>query len=60
MRAELNAEKEEEKQFEKQANGDGDDKKDEIVKRDYYFNEVIAITVDYVQQLGSDNKADSN
>ena len=60
MRAELNAEKEEEKQFDQQANGGGDDKKDEIVKRDYYFNEVIAITVDYVQQLGSDNKADSD
>lgn len=46
QRAELDAEKEEEKQFEEQANGN-----EEIVKRDYYFNEVLAITLDYARAL---------
>jgi carboxyl-terminal processing protease len=47
-RKDINAEKEEEKQFEKQANGKG---QDEIVKRDAYFNEVLAITSEYVNNL---------
>jgi carboxyl-terminal processing protease len=47
-RKELDAEKEEEKQFEKQANNKA---KDEVVKRDAYFNEVLAITGDYVNSL---------
>ena len=46
QRAELDAEKEEEKQFEEQTNGNK-----EIVKRDYYFNEVLAITLDYARAL---------
>ena len=47
-RRDINAEKEEEKQFDKQANGKGED---EIVKRDAYFNEVLAITGEYVNNL---------
>ncbi|MCO6458635.1 MAG: carboxy terminal-processing peptidase [Pirellulaceae bacterium] len=49
-RAELNAEEEDEKQIDEQINRDG-----KGVKRDFYFNEVMAITVDYLQQL-RDNK----
>ena len=45
-RKDLNAEKEEEKQFEEQVNGT-----DEVVDRDFYFDEVLAITVDYVNSL---------
>ncbi len=45
-RAELDADKEEEKAFDEQANPD-----DEVVKRDFYFNEVIEIAKDYVQLL---------
>lgn len=45
-RAELNAEKEEEKEFE-QAN----DPNRPVVKRDYYFNEAMAITLDYAKLL---------
>jgi len=51
-RKELDSEKEEEKQFEEQANGN-----EEIVKRDFYFNEVLAITVDYLMILGKDKVA---
>jgi carboxyl-terminal processing protease len=47
-RKELDAEKEEERQLDPQNNGKG---KDEIVRRDFYFNEVLAITVDYVNEL---------
>jgi carboxyl-terminal processing protease len=46
QRSELDAEKEEEKQFDEQTNGNK-----EIVKRDYYFNEVLAITLDYARAL---------
>lgn len=46
QRSELDAEKEEEKQFEEQNNGSG-----EIVKKDYYFKEILAITLDYAKQL---------
>ncbi|MAV34497.1 MAG: tail-specific protease [Planctomycetaceae bacterium] len=59
QRAELNAEKEEEKQFDAQANGN-EKPTEEVVKRDYYFNEVLAITIDYIQQLSARNKAVSN
>ena len=45
-RAELDARKEEEKKFE-ELNGTGDSK--EIVKKDYYFNEAVSITLDYLQ-----------
>ncbi|HTN77079.1 MAG TPA: carboxy terminal-processing peptidase [Pirellulaceae bacterium] len=45
QRAELDADKEDEKQFEEQANSK------EVVKRDYYFNEVLNITVDYIKAL---------
>lgn len=47
-RKDLDAEKEEEKQFDPQNNGKG---KDEIVRRDFYFNEVLAIAIDYVNEL---------
>ncbi len=52
-RAELDSEKEEEKLFEDQQNGNPD----EVVKRDYYFNEVMAITLDYLRLLGKDKVA---
>lgn len=45
QRAELDADKEDEKQFEEQNNSK------EVVKRDYYFNEVLSITLDYVKAL---------
>jgi carboxyl-terminal processing protease len=51
-RAELDADKEEEKQFEEQQNGSA-----EVVKRDFYFNEVMKITVDYLVILGKDKVA---
>jgi carboxyl-terminal processing protease len=44
--AEFNEEKEAEEELEDVQDGD-----DEIVKRDFYFNEVLAITSDYVEQL---------
>jgi carboxyl-terminal processing protease len=52
-RAELDSDREEEKLFEDQANGNPD----EVVKRDYYFNEVIAVTLDYLRLLGKDKVA---
>ena len=55
QRAELDADKEEEKTFEEQANGS-----DEVVKRDYYFNEVMNITLDYLRLLGKDKVARVN
>ena len=55
QRAELDADKEEEKTFEAQANGS-----EEVVKRDYYFNEVMAITLDYLRLLGKDKVARVN
>jgi len=45
-RAEFNADKEEEKQIEAL-----NDHGDEVVKRDFYFNEVLTITLDYLDQL---------
>ncbi len=54
-RKELDSDKEEEKQFEEQANGS-----EEIVKRDFYFNEVLAITVDYLKILGKDKVAQAS
>lgn len=45
-RAELDAEKEDEKQMEDQAVA-----KDEVVKRDFYMNEVLAIAADYARLL---------
>lgn len=43
-RDKFNAEKEDEKQLEEAANNDG-------IKRDYYLNEVLSITVDYLDAL---------
>jgi carboxyl-terminal processing protease len=45
-RAELDADKEEQKQLEEQI-----DTADEVVTRDFYFNEVLAITHDYIRLL---------
>lgn len=44
-RADLDADKEEEKQFDEKKPGD------EIVKRDFYFNEVLDLTADYLEVL---------
>jgi carboxyl-terminal processing protease len=56
-RRDLNAEKEEEKQFEQQANGKG---KDEVVKRDFYFNEVLSIAQDYLKELKAQKVVKAN
>ncbi|MEQ8791487.1 MAG: carboxy terminal-processing peptidase [Pirellulaceae bacterium] len=45
-REELNADKEDQKTFEELNNGG-----EEIVKKDYYFDEILAITRDYIDQL---------
>jgi carboxyl-terminal processing protease len=54
-RAELNAEKEDEKQIEEQLNG-----ADKGVKRDYYFKEVLAIAADYLSELKNNKVARVN
>jgi carboxyl-terminal processing protease len=51
-RAELDSEKEEEKKFEQQANSS-----DKVVERDFYFNECLNITLDYLKTLGKDKVA---
>ncbi len=45
-RADFNTDKEEEKQFEQL-----EDSNRPVVKRDYYFNEALAVTLDYLQLL---------
>ena len=47
-RADLDAEKEEQEKLEELAEGSGDK---EVFKRDYYGNETLAITIDYLQAL---------
>jgi carboxyl-terminal processing protease len=56
-RAELDADKEEEKTFEHQANGDGNEK---VFERNFYNNEVLSITLDYLKLLGKDKVAQAN
>jgi carboxyl-terminal processing protease len=51
-RAEFDAEGEDEKTFEEQANAGSD-----VLKRTYYENEVLAITTDYLRLLGKDKVA---
>ena len=51
-RAELDAEKEEEKQFEEQVKP-----KDVVVERDYYFNHVLALSAEYVKMLAENRVA---
>jgi carboxyl-terminal processing protease len=51
-KAELTAEKHEEKELEEQ-----NDPNRPVVKRDYYFNEVLAITTDYVAMLNAPQAA---
>jgi carboxyl-terminal processing protease len=51
-RAELDSEKEEEKKFEQQSNSS-----DQVVERDFYFNECMGITIDYLRSLGKDKVA---
>jgi carboxyl-terminal processing protease len=53
-REEFDAEKEEEKAFEEQNHGTP-----EVFKRDYYGNEVLAITLDYLRLLGKDKVANA-
>jgi carboxyl-terminal processing protease len=53
-RAELDADDAEEKAFEEQAGGHGDG---EVFKRNFYNNEVLAITLDYLRLLGKDKVA---
>ena len=57
QRKEFDTDKELEKQFDDQANGN---KSGEVVKRDYYFNEVLNITVDYLHLLGQNTIAKVN
>jgi carboxyl-terminal processing protease len=53
-RAELDSEDAEEKIVDDQANGHGTD---EVFKRNYYNNEVLNITLDYLKLLGKDKVA---
>ncbi len=53
-REEFDAEKEEEKNFEEQGHG-----ATEVFKRDFYGNEVLAITLDYLRLLGKDKVANA-
>jgi carboxyl-terminal processing protease len=57
QREEIDTERELEKQYEEQANGN---KSGEVVKRDYYFNEVLAVTLDYLSLLGQNKIARVN
>src|SRR5262245_1188265 len=54
-RAELDADEEEEKIAEEQNNGTT-----EVIKRSYYENEVLSITLDYLRLLGKDKVADAS
>jgi carboxyl-terminal processing protease len=51
-KGEMTAEKQEEKEFEEL-----NDPNRPVVKRDYYFNEVLDITTDYAKMLGSPQAA---
>ena len=51
-RAELNADKEEKKQIEEM-----NDPNRPVIKRDYYFNEALAVTLDYLQMMQQVAKA---
>lgn len=53
-RAELNAQKEDEKTMEEQVVGNGN------IKRDYYLDEVFSLTVDYVKELKQNKFARAN
>ena len=55
QRKDIDTDKEEEKILDKQTNG-----QEEIVKRDFYFNEVIKIAQDYVQNLGTKKVVKAN
>ncbi len=55
-RAELDADKEEEKLLDEENNRS----EEEVVKRNFYFNEVLAITVDYVNTLAKSAVAQTN
>jgi carboxyl-terminal processing protease len=56
-RAELDSEAEEEKTFEEQAGSNGEN---EVFKRNFYNNEVLGITLDYLRLLGKDKVAKAN
>jgi len=53
-RAEFDAEKEEEKTFDEHEKG-----VTEVFKRDYYGNEILSITLDYLRLLGKDKVANA-
>jgi carboxyl-terminal processing protease len=53
-REEFDAEKEEEKTFDEHAQGTT-----EVFKRDFYGNEVLAITLDYLRELGKEKVANA-
>jgi carboxyl-terminal processing protease len=53
-REEFDAEKEEEKTFDEHAQGTT-----EVFKRDFYNNEVLAITLDYLRELGKEKVANA-
>lgn len=57
QRKDVDADKEEEKHYEE---SDGNKKPGEIIKRDFYMNEVLAVTVDYLQLLGQNTVARAN
>ncbi len=53
-REEFDSEKEEEKTFDEQAHGTT-----EVFKRDFYGNEALAITLDYLRELGKEKVANA-
>jgi hypothetical protein len=53
-REEFDSEKEEEKTFDEHAQGTT-----EVFKRDFYGNEVLAITLDYLRELGKEKVANA-
>lgn len=52
LRADLDADKEDEKVFDEQANPD-----DEVIKRDFYVNEVLSISAEYARALEANKVA---
>ena len=52
--AEFDAQESEEKAFDEHERGSN-----EVFKRDYYGNEVLSITLDYLRLLGKDKVADA-
>jgi len=55
QREELDSEKEEKEQYEQLTGSD-----DELIERDYYMNEALAITVDYIRSLQDSHLVQTN